>query len=285
MMCEDCVAAPGGYTSTGFTGGRFQASPYFDAPMTPKKLSQQAPIFLPACTQFIVEYAGDFFNQDTNGPKAPNATDPVNPNGYPSPTYGQVLNTYWNPDPLVPSTDGQIDFVVTWDDRNNNGLIDSSDPIELASVKRKIRWYGLPRDVDGRGAIPGWSGGSPRPYTNDLNEVVPIGDVMFTAINTVATTTSSPPASGNLSGSFKTALTSPTPPAVIPSGMFFEHTSIARVADYASVSAGLPPGTNYTCAFGPTDAKPKMIRILMTIDDPNGKLPEGQTYEFVFTLP
>ena len=37
--------------------------------------------------------------------------------------------------------------------------------------------------------------------------------------------------------------------------------------------------------WGPTDPKPKMIRILMTIDDPNGKLTDGQTFEYVFTLP
>ena len=33
------------------------------------------------------------------------------------------------------------------------------------------------------------------------------------------------------------------------------------------------------------DPKPKMIRITMTIDDPGGRLGEGQTYEYIYTLP
>ena len=33
------------------------------------------------------------------------------------------------------------------------------------------------------------------------------------------------------------------------------------------------------------EPKPKMIRIIFTLDDPNGKLPEGQTFEYVFNLP
>ncbi len=46
----------------------------------------------------------------------------------------------------------------------------------------------------------------------------------------------------------------------------------------------------YLCAWGPdTDAVgcplPKMIRIILTIEDPNGRLAEGKTFEYVFQLP
>ena len=51
-------------------------------------------------------------------------------------------------------------------------------------------------------------------------------------------------------------------------------------------------GTNsspYICAWGPdTDAtlpRPKMIRITMAVDDPNGHLNTEQTFEYVFNLP
>ena len=43
---------------------------------------------------------------------------------------------------------------------------------------------------------------------------------------------------------------------------------------------------DYTCAWGPADnVRPKMIRLTIVIDDPNGRLPDGQTYEYVFSLP
>src|SRR5262249_28075362 len=153
-----------------------------------------------------------------NGPKLPDPTDPVNPNGYASPTYGQVLNDYWHDDPAVPSTDGQVDFYVTWNDDNGNGLIDAN-AIEQKSIKRHIRWYGMPRNTDGGPntylsnaagvpvvGIPGCAAATGRPFTNDLTDVVPITDLMYTALNNTATTASSPPASGNVSTVYKAAL-------------------------------------------------------------------------------
>ena len=55
-------------------------------------------------------------------------------------------------------------------------------------------------------------------------------------------------------------------------------------ADYGGV-AGMPAGSQYVCAWGPNDPKPKMIRITMTVDDPGGRLADGQTYEYIYTLP
>jgi hypothetical protein len=47
---------------------------------------------------------------------------------------------------------------------------------------------------------------------------------------------------------------------------------------------------HYTAVWGPdTDAlgikRPKMIRIIATVDDPNGRLSDGQTFEYVINLP
>src|SRR5207248_9979366 len=65
--------------------------------------------------------------------------------------------------------------------------------------------------------------------------------------------------------------------------------------DYANPNQDKPNATNkqqglaltnhYTCAWGPNDTnRPKMIRIVVRVDDPNGKLADGQTYEYVINL-
>lgn len=46
----------------------------------------------------------------------------------------------------------------------------------------------------------------------------------------------------------------------------------------------------YLCAWGPdTEASgcpwPKMIRIVLTLEDPSGRLPDGKTFEYVYQLP
>ena len=44
----------------------------------------------------------------------------------------------------------------------------------------------------------------------------------------------------------------------------------------------------YVCAWGPgadPGTLPKLIRITVAIDDPNGRLNNEQTYEYVFPLP
>ena len=57
--------------------------------------------------------------------------------------------------------------------------------------------------------------------------------------------------------------------------------------DYASTTTGLGVNDRYICAWGPNDPKPKMIRITIALDDPAGRLPnkDGQTFEYIFTLP
>lgn len=43
---------------------RFQANPFPSRPLTAASAAQTSPIFLPNCSQFVVEYAGDFTTQD-----------------------------------------------------------------------------------------------------------------------------------------------------------------------------------------------------------------------------
>lgn len=111
----------------GFIGGRFQAQPFLTKPLTSAGYAKQAPILLPGCTHFIVEYAGDFLTQ--NG-------DPTNAN------YGQVTDTCYDtttlPSPTRHPTDGVIDFSVIGTPPN---------------ATTQIRWYGFPRDTSGDGKV------------------------------------------------------------------------------------------------------------------------------------
>ena len=93
---------------------RFRVNPFIVKPINAANASQQVPIFLPACSQFIVEYAGDFVSQ-TSGGATPGSIDTTAPNTGLSP-------------------DGQIDFTMV------NGV-------------RQIQWYGLPRSPAGNATI------------------------------------------------------------------------------------------------------------------------------------
>jgi prepilin-type N-terminal cleavage/methylation domain-containing protein len=105
---------------------RFQANPFADMlwnnPPTPadralfaQKAAQTVPLFLSGCTNFIVEFAGDYVEQNALG----YVLTPANYSG-----------------PFLPGTphlDGVIDYRVV-------------------GGRREIQWYGLPRDVDGDGS-------------------------------------------------------------------------------------------------------------------------------------
>lgn len=229
-------------------GRRFQSNPFVLKPLDAARFSQQSPIFLPTCTQFIVEYAGDFVEQDN---------DPT------STRYGWVTNMYSQVTPLVqPATDGVIDYFV-----------DSSSGTPL----RKIRWYGLPRDADGDGRVLGYAPGR---NNNVLVDVVPLRDV----IKSMSEHPGVPnPVKGIIANPLwaapiekLTVFTSAPPP----------NLTLALRAEYtAAGAAGMQSDEYYTCAWGPYDTvRPSMIRIIVTIDDPNGRLLEGQTYEFVFRV-
>ncbi len=109
---NSCVFGDAGGTVV----GRYQVNPYQLRPLTAAAAAQQVPIFVPACTQFIVEFAGDFVQQN--------------------PTTGAYEDTDSPPDGNFVGQDGRIDTVpgtnqIRWyglpRDTNGNGILTAAD--------------------------------------------------------------------------------------------------------------------------------------------------------------
>jgi hypothetical protein len=239
------TAGPGTWWQI-LSGFRFQAYPYPVRPLRTETIAQTVPVFVRGCTQFIVEYAGDYLQQE--------------------PTTGSVLGTAFS---TTPSTDGVVDFVVV----RSAGLPAS------APGQRRIRWYGAPRNVytdDDRPGQPVVFGSRSPDFMRD---VVPLRDVLLAQ-------------------------------KVTPPADFFEREMDSRlknVADYGALavpSGSRPNGSTpfvspllgtdpneYVAAWGPeqlakgSPIRPKMLRITLVVDDAAGRMTEGQTFEYVFTLP
>lgn len=96
---------------------RFRATPNIDlddATAGPDDLARTVPVYLSGCVNFIVEFAGDYIAQNSDG------------------TLVAPYGSEYNRDD--PGVDDVIDFNVAADGR------------------RTIRWYGFPRDADGDGS-------------------------------------------------------------------------------------------------------------------------------------
>jgi len=191
-------------------------------------MAQASPYFLGGCSQFIVEYAGDFLTQDNN----PSHTSPTSGGGG---THTQIgdITAY--------ASDGQLDFTMV------NGV-------------KQIKWYGMPRNTSGLSGIKAANG-----------DVVPLRDWLRLAVASTGSANPLPCAS------FEQPQTS------TGSGYL---TYPPYLTDYSN-GALTPAQANagYTCAFGPNDIAPKLIRISITLDDPTGRLPDGLTYQYVFSVP
>jgi prepilin-type N-terminal cleavage/methylation domain-containing protein len=220
---------------------RFWCNPAVSRPITPRMLSQTVPFFVGNCTQFIVEYAGDYLNQDPITGELKNGKQDLKFG--PDQTKNDVAELLMKDTSVTPpetkivygQTDGQIDF---WVDKTAN----ATDPTKWV---HRTRWYGLPRDVNGDGAV-------------DINDVVPLADVLDYAQITVA---------GN--------------PAQTPWEKDVPTPNLQTLKDYAKTSNTDATKFRYTCAWH-NDAPP-MIRILVKIDDPTGRLQDGQWYEYIFS--
>jgi hypothetical protein len=231
---------------------RFEGYPYPDRPLTPRGFARTVPVFGQGCTHFIVEYAGDFVGQIAT----------------PGPTSGDIVSSYL-PESLtgIPqATDGEVDFVVVRQRQHP----DPSYPLEPV---RRIRWYGMPRNTDpvnDRTALtivggPGSRGTGGQ--NNQMTDVVPLRDALIAA------------------GVPESATTTPD---------FFEQfVNLPPQSNYAARGA-LPQNAYpiYYAKWGPSDLtrgggtpRPKMLRITMVVDDRNGRMGEGQTYEYVINLP
>jgi type II secretory pathway pseudopilin PulG len=251
---------------------RMQCNPFITRPLTSLGASQTTPQFVAGCSQFMVEFAGDFVTQDNNPASA---------------TYGQVLSN---------QPDGVTDFVVPKTPSNYPNY--STGARFPGEGIKQIRWYGLPRDTDGDGVINGYAPGlTPARTNNDMPDVVPVRDVMMTAPG--ATAASVAAAASYEKEVTSTAASPPNPSQDIngPNGIVLGILPMTAGGDYAGSSlvspqtykdastSGnqfVPPDSSYLCIweFG----GPQMIRIVMTVDDPNGRLNDGQTFEYVFTL-
>jgi hypothetical protein len=130
----------------------------------------------------------------------------------------------------------------------------------LPDGSRNTRWYGLPRDTTGDGAVPGG-----KAHNNEMPDVVPLRDVRRTA-------KARPP---RPEAPFERMLTDRGRARLpLPAG-----------GDYAK---SMPDDATYVVAWGPdtaTSPRPSMLRIVFAVDDPAGRLPAPQVYQFVVRLP
>jgi hypothetical protein len=244
---------------------RLQCNPFLQRPLTAQGVALTTPQFVAGCSQFMVEFAGDFVTQG-NDPAAAN--------------YGQVLSN---------QPDGILDFVVpqtpTTYPNYTNGARFPNEGV------RQIRWYGYPRDIDGDGMIYGFVAGR---TNNQMPDVVPVRDVMLTAPGATVATVAS--AATFEKESTPTTLTGGPNQDITKGNIILGIPQMTgNVGDYAGFSNTASP--TYGDAFGsnsmPNDSSylclwefggPQMIRIVMTVDDPNGRLNDGATFEYVFTL-
>jgi type II secretory pathway pseudopilin PulG len=239
---------------------RHNATPAPTKPHSSAGMARTAPILLEGCTQFMVEYAGDYVtqNRDPDGNGTPDeVADLVHVN------YGTLVDEpSGSLDFLEP--DGETDFVVEWTDRDGDANRDADE------IMTRTRWYGMPRDVAGAvnggpdGRIPA---GLAAPTA--LVDVVPLRDVLRAAGHDF--TIEEPVFERKYPWVWNTGTLTYDP-----------------VADYIT-GVGMPAdGSSYLAAWGPdtTDyATPQMLRIIVSIDDPRGRLNGPQTYEYVVKMP
>ena len=230
---------------------RFFANRFYAKPLDSTKAARVAPILATGCTQFIVEYAGDYVTQ-TNAPG--DATD------------GDVVIT---PGGAFSAPDGIVDYVV----ERTTG--------PATEWKRRTRWYGMPRDVApyDPATTPAANGGPDGHIeigtaTEPPVDVLPVRDVRgLVAFTPPADYGVSP--ERNMNAAAPSEL--PAPTASTPAN------------DYLG-TGGMLPEARYTCVWGPDvnttyNPLPKMLRITIVLDEPAGRLAEGQSYEYVVNLP
>jgi hypothetical protein len=136
--------------------------------------------------------------------------------------------------------DGQVDYTV--------------DPL---TGKRKIRWYGFPRDASNEGKIGVDTG------THQQFGVCPLSDTLRLAPDYARVTANLPP---------------------------IERNPLPYSANYAAAMPAVASGASevYLCAWGADNVvlpRPRMLRITLAVDDPTGHLSNEQLYEYVFNLP
>jgi prepilin-type N-terminal cleavage/methylation domain-containing protein len=223
---------------------RYCANPFPIKPLTAANMAAAAPIFLRHCSQFIVEYAGDYLTQDNNPYLANGST--------PNPNYGNVGSVTNSSDAIVTVNGAQGDGVVDF-------VADKTASLTNPALwTRRIRWYGFPRDTNNDGAI-------------DLqHDVVPLRDVLQAAIPNGAgqpSTTNAPWEVVNF---------------LVPSNNNYATTgNVVPTSQYLcswGAETQWPVSGNYGTGL------PRMLRITLALDDPAGRLASPQIYEYVIDL-
>lgn len=220
------------------TSTRFAVNPFPTRPFNAKKAGQRSQILTDSCSQFIVEYAGDFIAQTATG-----TLDTTAANGGQSP-------------------DGTIDFVI------------DSDNI------RQVRWYGMPRDVDGDGKIAGRNNNNR--FTSP--DVVPLRDIRGAMAPFEKITLDN----SYVGGIYLQASTEQ---------YYMDVSNGIGTTEYAqgtNTFNNIVDGSEYLCAWSPLDMDktsatyagvPSMLRFIVELRDPAGRLKDPTIQEFIFAIP
>jgi hypothetical protein len=217
-------------------------------------IASGAPAFVHGCGQFIVEFAGDYITQDVNNPD-PDKRDAI----------------------LAQASDGVLDFEIV--PTANNG-----------PKQKRIRWYGLPRNYS--------NNGSNFPDVRPVVEVV--RDKTLWANQSLANQAKvlpferigygNAPASPPDVDAFPQLQAGPKSVASYtcvwsPWDLQFPRTDDATSTHDLPVPGG-PAGAMIKLADAYKHGfMPWMIRVTIRVDDPNGRLPDGYTVQYVFNLP
>jgi hypothetical protein len=239
-------------TDPGQVYNRPQCNPAIQNPVTSASIAEMAPYFLQHCSQFIVEYAGDYMQQD--------------------PVSGNIMG-------LGP--DGQIDYYL---DANSNKHIrwygmprSSTGQLHDDGLGNQVLIRGYDAATDGPTAVvKSYTGPGPMSVMlNYFTDVIPLRDYYNYWLNANPPDPTVPP------GAY-------SPPWEVDVNFDSTHDYGA----YYTAPVGTGPNANafnnpvnpprYVAAWH--DDMPAMVRILIKVDDPNNKVKDGPWYEYVFRL-
>jgi hypothetical protein len=271
-----------------------------------------------------VEFAGDFVSQVPLYEYAPSGQADARRMSHQVNhlEYGNVNGVYTDFENPA-RTDGQIDFVVDKSMDKTTQRDDVSlwiRKIRWYGFPRDTNGDGK---IDGYPSVepPNTSPTGPRAVkNNDLQDVVPLRDVFMTYLENEddpSTIGRNPTLAIKFSTARKKQLMDPiferdinpyrtqqtdaqyswinlipqppAPTSPLPNDpKAGDYRDSLDVADNNGDGVADAIGARYIAAFGPTDdaiRRIKMIRITVTLDDPNNRLEEGQVYQYVIGLP
>jgi hypothetical protein len=218
-----------------------------------------APLFVRGCSQFTVEFAGDYLTQnDIISPSGAVSTVPTAIPGLGRATDLGVAT--------AAKSDGVLDFDVVLTDQGGGPKV----PI------KKIRWYGMTRSLTG-------VADDPAPKARWL----PNPDLVHPVNWHLRTVSTTPPFTSLPFEKLGTnAFPQNRPPCVDAYTCVWSPYELGKLNGTTGSSSNPPTPNDATYGQSyPNGFMPWMVRITMRVDDPNGRLAEGQTVEWVFNMP